>query len=102
MATAVIIDNYSNRKAIPESVNYPLSSIKDIHQNSQIVDTYKNKTTTIKNSNYPVTSIKSPKKTTNVKYVLPYRVRFTTVGIPGAYNVPGIGLQVIGVSNWIL
>ena len=35
---------------------------------------------------------------------LPYRVRFTSIKVPGytPTNVPGIGLQVIGFSNWII
>ena len=35
--------------------------------------------------------------------VLPFRVRFTTIGIGPAYaNIPGIGLQIIGINNYIL
>jgi len=65
MATAVIIDDYRNRKTIPETVNYPISKIS---------------------------------------YSLPFRVRFTTVIIEGysSSNPPGIGIQIIGFSNWII
>lgn len=65
MATAVIIDDYRNRVAIPETVSYPLSKIESI---------------------------------------LPFRVRFSTITIegPSSSNPPGIGLQVIGFSNWII
>jgi hypothetical protein len=36
--------------------------------------------------------------------VVPFRVRFTSIIIPGRspLNVPGIGLQIIGYSNYIL
>jgi hypothetical protein len=36
--------------------------------------------------------------------VLPFRVRFTNIMVPGygPGNVPGIGIQVIGYSNYIL
>jgi hypothetical protein len=74
MATAVIIDDYRNRVTIPQRVNHPLSQIKN------------------------------PTRVTMVNQVLPFRVRFTTIGIegPSSSNPPGIGLQVIGFSNWII
>ena len=74
MATAVIIDDYRNRTTIPKSVDHPITQIK---------------------YSAPLTILNS---------VLPFRVRFTTIGIEGysPSNPPGIGLQVIGVSNWII
>lgn len=74
MATAVIIDDYRKRITIPEAVNHPRTQIK---------------------YSAPITKIES---------VLPFRVRFTTIGIEGysSSNPPGIGLQVIGFSNWII
>jgi hypothetical protein len=38
-----------------------------------------------------------------VEETLPFRVRFTNITIPGygATNIPGIGVQVIGYSNYI-
>lgn len=74
MATAVIIDDYRNRTTIPKSVDYPITQI-----------TYA----------APVAVASS---------ILPFRVRFTTIGIEGysSNNPPGIGIQVIGYSNWII
>lgn len=74
MATAVIIDDYRNRVAIPKAVDYQ------------------------------ITQIDFPVRLTTIESVLPYRVRFTTIGIEGYSNTnpPGIGIQVIGYSNWIL
>lgn len=74
MATAIIIDDYKKRVAIPKRVNHPISQIKN------------------------------PTKTIIVNQVLPFRVRFTTIGIEGysSSNPPGIGIQVIGFSNWII
>jgi hypothetical protein len=74
MATAVIIDDYRKKVAIPKTVNHPISQIKE------------------------------NTKTTTIKSVLPFRVRFTTIGIEGysSSNPPGIGIQVIGFSNWII
>jgi hypothetical protein len=74
MASAVIIDDYRNRVAIPTTVDHPLTQIK---------------------YSAPLTTISS---------VLPFRVRFTTIGIEGysSSNPPGIGIQIIGFSNWII
>ena len=40
----------------------------------------------------------------SIEETLPFRVRFTSITVPGygPGNVPGIGLQVIGFSNYIL
>lgn len=52
------------------------------------------RTKSIETVNYP--SIK-------INEVLPFRIRFTEICIPSAYpGVPGIGLQIIGISNYIL
>lgn len=74
MATAVIIDDYRNRTTLPTAVDHPITQIK---------------------YSAPLTVINS---------ILPFRVRFTTIGIEGysPNNPPGIGLQVIGYSNWII
>ena len=74
MATAVIIDDYRNRTTVPTTVDHPITQIK---------------------YSAPLTTVQS---------ILPFRVRFTTIGIEGysPSNPPGIGLQVIGISNWII
>ena len=74
MATAVIIDDYRNRKTVVKSVNHPISQIK-----------------------YSATL-------TTINTILPFRVRFTNIGIEGysPHNPPGIGIQIIGISNWII
>jgi len=43
-------------------------------------------------------------KTTTVTEILPFRLTITNIGIEGysASNPPGIGVQVIGFSNYIL
>ena len=43
-------------------------------------------------------------KTTTVTEILPFRLTITNIGIEGyrADNPPGIGVQVIGFSNYIL
>lgn len=74
MATAVIIDDYSKRVAIPNAVNYPITQIE---------------------YSAPLTTVES---------ILPFRVRFTTIIVEGysSSNPPGIGIQIIGFSNWII
>lgn len=46
----------------------------------------------------------SDNRQVRINSVLPFRVRFTSIRIPGygATNVPAIPLQVIGYSNYIL
>ena len=43
-------------------------------------------------------------KTTTVTEILPFRLTITNIGIEGyrASNPPGIGVQIIGFSNYIL
>jgi hypothetical protein len=74
MASAVIIDDYRNRVTLPNAVDYPITQIQ---------------------YSAPLTLVES---------VLPFRVRFITIGIEGysSNNPPGIGIQVIGYSNWII
>ena len=58
----------------------------------------------IENENFSRSSIYGSKRISLVEEVLPFRIKFTNIGIPGygPNNVPGIGLQVIGYSNYIL
>ena len=68
-----------------------------------ILDDSKNRIEKVSLVDYPKTKITYGQRLTKINEVLPFRVRFTTIGIPSAYsNVPGIGLQVIGVNNYIL
>jgi hypothetical protein len=71
---------------------------------SIIIDEQKTKTRKINTKDYSVFNIVRPKRIVLVNETIPFRVRFTTVGIEGygANNVPGIGIQVIGFSNYIL
>lgn len=52
----------------------------------------------------PAAIIVGPTRISIINETLPYRLRFTTIQVPGysQNNVPGIGLQVIGFSNWII
>jgi len=66
-----------------------------------IIDLSKNKSEKISRINYPKTKIDGFVRFTKIQEVLPFRVMFTNIGIsPTA--VPGIGLQIIGINNYIL
>lgn len=59
----------------------------------------------LKTIDYPIINISYGKPIVKIKYDLPFRVRFSTITVPGySYpnNVPPIGIQVIGFTNWIL
>jgi hypothetical protein len=104
MATAVIIDDYRNRSTVPRVVNYPITKITYSNTESVIIDDYENRSTTLTAVNYPITKINYSNTETIAQSILPFRVRFTSIGIEGysSSNPPGIGLQVIGFSNWII
>ena len=61
------------------------------------------KTKRVDSVSYPITKIIPTELGIKINEVLPFRVRFTTIGIPSAYGgIPGIGLQIIGINNYIL
>ena len=68
-----------------------------------IIDTDSHKAKKVKSVGYSISEIIYKVRTVKVEEVLPFRVKFTTIGISPAYaNIPGIGLQIIGINNYIL
>jgi len=70
-----------------------------------IIDEKKINTVFIDNKKYSSSVVSNISKgNVKINEVLPFRVRFTDIKIPGygPNNIPGIGLQVIGYSNYIL
>ena len=68
-----------------------------------IIDEAVQKTKTVENIDYAVAKIIPITTGIKITEVLPFRIRFTTIGIPSAYSgIPGIGLQIIGINNYIL
>jgi hypothetical protein len=69
-----------------------------------ISDKTKVKSKTIKPKNYSITKIVHPNRIVRINETLPFRVKFINIGVEsyGSNNVPGIGIQVIGYSNYIL
>lgn len=86
-----------------DRVNYPVSKISDIDFDSEIEDRSPS-TKRVNTAHYPISEIIGPSRKTKIDEVLPFRIRIASVNIPGysASNVPGIGIQVIGFSNYIL
>jgi hypothetical protein len=54
--------------------------------------------------NYPISKISEGRRTVKINEVLPFRVRFTNIMVPGysATNPAPIGIAVIGLNNYIL
>jgi hypothetical protein len=57
----------------------------------------------IERVSFPNVEIAEPIRGISINSVLPFRIRFTAMQIPTSIgNVPGIPLQIIGFSNYIL
>ena len=70
---------------------------------SIIIDESLQKTKSVNQTNYAISDIVPITRQVRISEVLPFRVRFTTIGLAGANaNIPGIGLQIIEVNNYIL
>lgn len=68
-----------------------------------IINTDSHRAKRVKSVVYPISEIIYKTRSVEVNEVLPFRVRFTTIGLAPPYaNVPGIGLQIIGINNYIL
>jgi hypothetical protein len=69
-----------------------------------ILDKQKQKTRFLESKNYPIARISEGRRTVKINEVLPFRIKFTNIMVPGysASNPPGIGIAVIGYNNYIL
>jgi hypothetical protein len=68
-----------------------------------ILDELNNKTKSIYPINYSIIKIEDKNRQAIVSEILPFRVKFIPIQIESLLgNPPGIGLQVIGYSNYIL
>lgn len=58
----------------------------------------------VESKDYPRFSVRPSKRTVLINETLPFRIKLTNITVPGysPINFPGIGLQVIGFSNYIL
>ncbi len=71
---------------------------------ARIIPKQKQKARKIETSDFHIAKISQGRRTVKINEVLPFRVRFTTITVPGysSTNVPPIGIQVIGYSNYII
>jgi len=70
-----------------------------------IVTKQKQRTRKIETTDFSIAKISEGRRTVKINEVLPFRVRFTNIMVPGySYpnNVPPIGIAVIGLNNYIL
>jgi hypothetical protein len=101
MASVVI----SDKSLIPSKIksrSYPVAKINDISKIAILAD-IKSFATSLKEKNYPELDIIPNERTSITTEILPFRVRFTNIGLLGeSAGIPGIGLQIIGINNYIL
>ena len=74
-----------------------MASVKIINSENHLAKTFKTK-------HFGILKFVRGKRKTKIQQVLPFRVKFINVGIPGygPGNVPPIGIAVIGINNYIL
>jgi hypothetical protein len=86
-----------------KSTDFPITKFTDENHNTKITDrTFTSKN--FKSSNYAITKFVDPRYKVSLNEILPFRVKFTTIGIEGygPGNVPPIGIAIIGINNYIL
>jgi hypothetical protein len=64
----------------------------------------KQKLRSLDTKNYPISKISEGRRTVKINQVLPFRISFTNIMVPGysASNPAPIGIAVIGLNNYIL
>jgi hypothetical protein len=64
----------------------------------------KQKLRSLDTKDYPISKISEGRRTVKINEVLPFRVRFTNIMVPGysASNPAPIGIAIIGFNNYIL
>jgi hypothetical protein len=64
----------------------------------------KQKTRFLESKNYPIARISEGRRTVKINEVLPFRIKFTNIMVPGygPNNPAPIGIAVIGLNNYIL
>lgn len=69
-----------------------------------VLDNNKNKLRAINAISYAIINVANENRTVKINEVLPFRVKFTNIMVPGysQTNPAGIGIAVIGFNNYIL
>ena len=85
-----------------KSKNYPKTTLNDIGNVTTIID-IKNSVENLIQKDYAKLEIRPDNREVVVLELLPFRVRFQNIGLSIANaGIPGIGLQIIGINNYIL
>jgi len=79
-----------------KTVNYSKTTLTDVKTKTKIIPIKGFKSSGIKTVDYS--------KKVSINAILPFRLKITNIGIEGIdpLNPPGIGMQIIGFSNYIL
>ena len=79
-----------------KTVNYSKTTLTDIKTKTKVTPIKGFKSSGIKTVDYS--------KKVSINEILPFRLKITNIGIEGInpLNPPGLGMQVIGFSNYIL
>lgn len=102
MAKAVIIDTSKPRTSKASTADYFISDINGEQHTAKITyDIHSAKPDAI---NHPITTIANIEHGVRLQSILPFYIKFSTIGIPtyGPNNVPPIGIAIVGVNNYIL
>lgn len=102
MAKSIIVDIKPGFTPSIKNSNFSTSTISNISYSvkASSIDI----PTKISGKDYSIAKVTDGKHEAKVMSVLPFRVRFTAVGIPGygPHNPAPIGIAIIGYSNYIL
>lgn len=99
---SVVISTIVDRLSSAETKSHTLEDLYDLPHPSEIT-ALDPEISNVRTVRYSSSKVYGEERFSTVAELLPFRVRFTNIGVPLAYaNVPGIGLQVIEVNNYIL
>ena len=70
----------------------------------QITQEKPKRVSSVKHFSYPIIFPSHKANTLTAENIIPFRISFTNITVPGFDKtiIPGIGIQVIGFSNYIL
>jgi hypothetical protein len=106
MATATILEKQKQKTKDIKSVDFPISKLSNKEKLLKSVqEVIYGKVKNIASSDFPISTLAEIKKSAEVRDVLPFRISFINIMVPGySYpnNVPPIGIAVIGFNNYIL
>jgi hypothetical protein len=102
MAKSVIIDKKSGYTGYVKSTDFGVAKVAGESHSAKATSIDIN--TKVSLYDYPITKVTDGKHEAKIVSILPFRVKFTSVGIPGygPHNPAPIGIAIIGYSNYIL